>query len=193
MRIALNYKEIPFEYIPVNLLKGEQLSEEFTAINPSNSLPCLEIDGIVLCQSISILEYLEETRKQHSLLPEDPIIRATVRRLVGIISCDTQPIQNLAVLKKVSEFTDKCAWSNFWINRGLEAFEKVIQKTSGKYSVGNSVTLADVCLIPQIYNAKRFNVDLSAFPNICRVQLSLESLPAFRLSIPEKQPDFPNE
>jgi maleylacetoacetate isomerase len=131
-------------------------------------------------QSIAILEYLEETRPQRPLLPKDPMQRARVRQLVNIIADDTQPLQNQRILGKLEGHgVDKNAWAIYVITTGFEAFERVLRQTAGEYCVGNDVTMADICLIPQMYNAVRYGVDLKPFPLIVRIHAACEKLPEF--------------
>lgn len=197
VRFALALKGIKYEYRAVNLLKSEQKEDSYTSLNPTELLPTLEIDGVKLVQSGAILEYLEETRPESPLLPKDPKDRAIVRALRDIIGCDTQPVQNLKVLKRAMAFFDseeeknkqKLAWGKTTIEEGFKGLEALMSKVSGKYSFGDSITLPDLYLAPQIYNAKRFGVDLSAYPTISRVYDALEQHPAFKAAYPDAQPD----
>jgi maleylacetoacetate isomerase len=160
-------------------------------------VPCIEIDGHLLTQSIPIIEYLDETRPGAALLPKDPYQRATARRIAEMINSGIQPVQNLRVLLKVmnkekgaeNRTKAKVEWGQWAINHGFEAVEKTLQCTAGKCCVGDTVTIADLCLVPQVYNANRFKVDMSQFPIISRVQKYLASLPAFEQAHPSKQPD----
>ncbi|OQR94542.1 maleylacetoacetate isomerase [Achlya hypogyna] len=196
VRIALAYKQIPYEYVAVNLLKGEQVGEDFAAVNPNRRVPTLEIDGHVLHQSGAILEYIEETRKANPLLPADAFARAQVRNLCGIIGCDIQPIQNLAVMKRAAanypeadQLAARMAWSKEWIERGFDALETELRKTAGKYCIGDSISLADLYLEPQVYNANRFKVDMAKYPTISRIVEALAEHPAFYAAHPSQQPD----
>ncbi|ORZ32059.1 glutathione S-transferase [Catenaria anguillulae PL171] len=199
VRIALNLKGIAYTPKFVNLLKAEQRTDEYAdTVNPSRLLPALIIDGHLLNQSLAILEYLQETRPNvgPALLPPatQPEKRALVRSLCHIIASDTQPIQNLRVLQKVSDdHAARADWAKHWITLGLQAYEKAIAKCAGKYSVGDEVTMADVCLVPQIYNANRFGVDLAPFPLINRVVAELNKLEAFDKAKPENQDDNPEK
>ncbi|TYZ67661.1 hypothetical protein PybrP1_008282 [[Pythium] brassicae (nom. inval.)] len=178
VRLALAWKRVPYTVKPVHLLQsgGEHFLEQYTKLNPNQRLPTLVIDGHALSQSGAILEYLEETRPQQPLLPADPYRRALVRNVCGLIGSDTQPIQNLAVLTKVAEAAaaeDKAAakteWARYWIDRGFTALEQELALSAGTYCVGDDVTLADVYLVPQVYNAHRFSVDMRKFPTIARM------------------------
>ncbi|KAF0699410.1 Aste57867_10018 [Aphanomyces stellatus] len=196
VRIALALKNIHYDYVPVNLLKGEQVGDEFAAVNPNKRVPTLEIDGHILNQSGAIIEYLDETHPSPALLPKDAFARAQVRNLCGIIGCDIQPVQNLAVLKRAalklpeSEHAgEKAAWGREWIERGFDVLEEELQKTAGTYCFGDIITMADLYLDPQVYNANRFKVDMAKYPTIARIQATLAAHPAFVAAHPSKQPD----
>jgi len=192
VRIALNVKGIKFTYHPVNLLKNEQSSEEYKKLNPLGTVPTLHIDGHYLGESFAILEYLEETQKGQNLLPKDPIQRAVIRQISLMVVSDCQPIQNMRVLAKVEkEFGEeyKLKWAKHWIENAFKAIELELAKTSGKYCFGDEVSLADCCLIPQVYNANRFGVDMKDFPNISKVDKNCSELEAFKKSHPTEQPD----
>lgn len=200
VRLALELKGIEFEYRAVNLIKdgGEQLKPEYASLNPMKEVPTLVIDGATLTQSLAIVEYLEEARPETPLLPRDPLARAHVRALCAIVAADTQPVQNLRVLGYFASHLDpaerdakKTAWAKHWIENGLRGFEELAAPRAGRYCLGDEVTLADVFLVPQIYNAQRFGVDLEPFPTIRRVCDALADLPAFQRAHPSKQPDAP--
>ncbi|KAL1513687.1 hypothetical protein ABEB36_003064 [Hypothenemus hampei] len=194
VRIALNLKEIPHEIKPVSLIKGggEHHSNDFREINPMEQVPALHIDGVTLIESFSILQYLEDTRVHRNLLPSDPIKRAKVREICEVIVSGIQPLQNLCVLIHVGE-EKKDEWAKHWINRGFRGVEKLLGASAGKYCVGDEITLADCCLIPQVFNARRFHVDLRPFPIILRIDRELERHPAFVAAHPSNQPDCPPE
>ncbi|EGD74886.1 glutathione transferase zeta 1 [Salpingoeca rosetta] len=193
VRIALNLKKVKYAYKAVNLLKGEQLGDDFLNVNPMGELPALEIDGHTLTQSLPIIEYLDETRPENPLLPrDDPFKRAEVRRLSQIIASGIQPVQNLRVLKKHG-LEHKVEWGQWVINNGFKALERELKKTAGKYSFGDTVTMVDLCLVPQVFNAERFKVDMSQYPTIQRVAAALGELPEFEAAMPTKQPDCPEE
>jgi maleylacetoacetate isomerase len=196
VRIALNLKEIDYEYRAVSLIKGEQQSPDYLAINPLGRVPTLLIDGQTLTQSRAIIEYLDETRPNPSLLPRDQAARAQARAIADVIVADIQPLQNLQVLQKLQHdfgVSDekKNEWAKHFNHAGLKAVETAVQKTAGRYCVGDSVTLADICLIPQLYSARRFGVDVSEFPTLLAVEKNLLSLPAFQRADAFAQPDAP--
>lgn len=194
VRIALNLKALDYQITPVNLATGEQREAAYLAINPQGLVPSLRTDeGSMMSQSTAILEWLEESYPSTPLLPAEPMARAHVRSLCSQIACDIQPICNLRVLNHVSQdlalgTEGKMAWVNHWIKLGFEAFEQ--QLGDGPYCAGQNVSLADVYLYPQFYNAERFNIDLEAFPKIRGVIAACNELSAFQTARPENQPDF---
>ena len=194
VRIALNLKGIDCEQVPVNLLKGEQRSEPYLAKNPQGLVPLLETERGALAQSLAILEWLEQQYPQTPLLPADPWQAAQVRSLVYAVACDIHPLNNLRVLKYLADELqlgegEKRAWYHHWLGQGFAGIEPRL--AAAPYCCGEQVTLADVVLIPQLYNAKRFDCDLSAFPNIEAVDRACHQLPAFVDARPENQPDCP--
>jgi len=196
VRIALALKDVKYEYKPVHLIKngGEQKSDEYKKMNPMAQVPTLMVDDVSLTQSLPIMEYLEEKFPSPALLPKDAIARSQVRAIAEIINSGTQPLQNLSVLQKLGDLNvDKAEWAKFYITQGLQAVETMLEKTAGKYCYGDSVSMADLCLIPQLHNAERFKVDMSAFPKIVAVQKALEELPAFKAAHAFSQPDCPEE
>lgn len=194
VRFALALKGIEYEYKAIHLLQdgGQQHSEDYVKLNPLREIPTLEIDGFVLVSSMSIIEYLDETRGPPYILPrDDPVKRQQVRAISEIIACDIQPIQNLRVLQYVGE--KKVEWARHWIEKGFQGLEKVLQTTAGKYCVGDEISMADLCLVPQVYNANRFKIDMTAFPNISRINTTLADHEAVKKSHPSNQPDCPPE
>ncbi|XP_006157143.1 maleylacetoacetate isomerase isoform X4 [Tupaia chinensis] len=180
--------------MPINLVQdgGQQFSKEFQALNPMKQVPALKIDGITIGQSLAIIEYLEETRPTPPLLPQDPKQRASVRMISDLIAGGIQPLQNLSVLKQVGQ-EKQLAWAQKAISSGFNALEQILQSTAGKYCVGDQVSMADLCLVPQVANADRFKVDLSPYPTISRINKTLLALEAFQVSHPCRQPDTPAE
>jgi len=193
--MALEYKRIEYEIRPVNILKPENQSPEYLKINPSGQVPAFVTEnGEILTQSPAIFEYLEEVYPEKNILPKDPLTRAKVREVVGVISCGIQPIQNPIVAKKHSSVeAESQEWARYWINRGFEALEEFLMRYSGKYSVGDEITIADFCIVPQVYNAIRFKVDMTKFPTIARVNETLLQMDVFKAAHPSAQPDCPLE
>jgi maleylpyruvate isomerase len=195
VRIALNLKQIGYESIPVHLSKdgGQQFRPEYRAVNPQMRVPALQLDGgDVLIQSLAIIEYLDETHPDPPLLPEDPLARAQVRAMAHLIACDIHPLNNTSPLRYLRENlrheqAEVDAWYRHWIMIGFAALEQMIPP--GPYAYGDTVTLADVCLVPQVYNARRFKVPLDNFPKIVAVEAACLKLPAFDRARPENQPD----
>ncbi|EFX72308.1 hypothetical protein DAPPUDRAFT_15523, partial [Daphnia pulex] len=167
-------------------------ADDYKIINPMAQVPSLTIGDKVFTQSVAILEYLEESYPLKPLLPKDGVIRFKVREICEIIGSGIQPLQNLAVLKQFEE-SKQIDWAAKWIFKGLTALEKILETSSGNYCVGDDVTMADCCLIPQLYNARRFDVDVAQFPNIARVEKNLEVLEPFVKAHPSRQPDCPPE
>ncbi|TPX13442.1 uncharacterized protein E0L32_006172 [Thyridium curvatum] len=201
LRIALNFKGIPFDVVPVNLLNDEHKCSAHKSLNPSASVPLLVCsDGakapIKIGQSLAAIEYLEEAHPQTSLLPlpSDVHGRAIVRALANIITCDIQPVTNVRILKRVGVMGgDQQQWSSELMAEGLGAYEAVAALHAGQFSYGNSVTLADVCLLPAVWNARRFGVAIDQFPTILRVAGNLEVLDAVQRSTYSRQPDTPEQ
>lgn len=193
VRIALALKGIEYEYKAVNLLKGEQKGEAYKQVNPQGGVPALVVNDHCLSQSISIIEYLDEVYPDPPLLPEnDPIKRADVRRLSLLIAADIQPIQNLKVLKFVGD-ERKMEFGHWVIDTGFQALEKSLVETAGKYCYGDELTMVDICLVPQVFNANRFKVDMSQYPTISRIHDELVKLDAFKAAHFSQQPDCPED
>ncbi len=203
LRIALNLKGIEYELVPVNLLKDEQLSESHRALNPSATVPLLVVrtgddkTGLKIGQSVAALEYLDEAHPQGaSLLPpaSDLRGRAVVRALAQIIAADTQPVTNLRIMRRVRGLGGSAEdWNKELMAEGLRAYEAVAREHAGKFSYGDSLTIADACLMPAVWNAERFGVDVKGlFPTIAKVAAALEEHPAVKKAHYFRQPDTPD-
>ena len=198
VRIALALKGIDYEYAAVHLVQegGQQFAAGFKAMNPAALVPVLDDDGTILTQSLAIIEYLDETRPQPPLLPADAAGRARVRALALAVACEIHPLNNLRVLNYLTgtlgvSTAQKDGWYRYWCDVGLEAIETRLQRESatGRFCHGDTPTLADVCLVPQLANARRFAVDLAAFPRLLAIDAACQQLPAFAAAAPARQPD----
>ncbi|MGO1121171.1 maleylacetoacetate isomerase [Rhodovibrionaceae bacterium A322] len=200
-RIAFNLKGLEVPLQPVHLLKdgGEQLQAAYRAINPQGLVPALQLDddqeeGQVLGQSLAIIEYLEEVHPSPALLPRDPVAKARVRAFALAIACDIHPLNNLRVLKYLKHQMSQPQeaiddWYRHWVEEGLQACEKMVADGTGPYCFGDAPGLADLCLVPQLYNARRFSADLSGCPRLLDIDARCAELPAFAKATPEQQPD----
>ena len=198
VRIALNLKGLHYETRAIHLLRegGEQHTPAYATLNPQELVPTLLDGERVLTQSMAILEYLDETRPQPSLLPADAAGRARVRALAQVVACDIHPIGNLRVLQWIdSQFhaddEQKSVWMRHWVSTGLHALETMLasSKDTGRYCHGDTPGLADACLVPQVYNARRWKVPLGDYPTILRIDATCATLDAFHNAMPEQQPD----
>lgn len=198
-RIALNLKGVEYRQAALDLRTGAQKSEAYLRLNPQGLVPALETDdGLVLTQSPAILEWLEETHPEPPLLPSDAAGRAHVRAMAALIGCDIHPLNNLRVLKAVrgltsdgmgADQTSVDAWAGQWIIDGFTALETLVVRHGDGWCFGGAPTLADCYLIPQLYSARRFHVDLAAFPRLLEIEARAEVHPAFIAALPENQPD----
>jgi maleylacetoacetate isomerase len=194
LRIALNLKRIAYRTVGVHLLKDEQTKPEHLARHPSGRVPILEIDGVRIGQSMAIVEYLDETRPDPALLPRDAAARAHVRDLKDQIVADIHPLNNTSTLARLraqfgADDAAVAAWYEHWITRGFHVLEQMLP-SSGGFCVGDAPTLADIVLVPQVANARRYpQIDLAPFPNILRIEAALRAIPAFRGAAPENQPE----
>jgi maleylacetoacetate isomerase len=193
VRIALNLKGLGAEHLPHHLRKGEQRDPSYLAINPQGLVPTLQDAGTVITQSLAIIEWLEETHPAPPLLPKDLLRRAHVRAFAQVLACDTHPVQNLKVLARLRELglpeeqvTGWAAWAN---REGLSACEALIASEPGPFCFGDAPTMADLCLVPQLANARRFGVDVAAYPRLLKAELAAKNLKAFADAAPERQPD----
>lgn len=194
VRIALNLKGIKHQRVPLNLFTGEQKSDDFLETNPDGLIPVLDTGSDILTQSMAILEYLEETQVVVKLLPEDPVDRAFVRALAQTIVSDIHPLNNLRVqqyLTKEMGVTkeQKLQWYQHWIATGFRGLEKRLTKSAGSFCVGEAVSIADVCLIPQVYNAHRFSCPMDDYPTINRLNEACLKLESFASAAPHLQAD----
>ncbi len=192
VRIALNLKGVAYEAVPVNLLKGEQRDEAYGAVNPQKRVPSLDIGTTVLIQSPAILEYLDEVYPDPPLLPVGAVNRAKVRAVASLIGCDIHPLNNSGTLAYLKNRLgqDQAAvdeWYAHWVREGFDTIEALIEP--GPYAFGSRITLADVYLVPQVFNARRFNVPLDAYPKIAAVDEACAALTAFQDAAPANQPD----
>lgn len=200
VRIALGLKGVAYEYVPVHLVRdgGEQRSKDYAAKNPMQQVPTLEWEegGVTrrLTQSLAICEYLDATVPRARLVPTDPYAAARTREMAEIINAGTQPLQNLSVMQKLKDLgpaVDVDAWCRHWIGRGLAALESKVAGGSSAFAVGDAPSLVDVCVVPQLYNARRFALEMAPYPTLLRIEQACEALPAFALAHPDRQPDAP--
>jgi len=200
VRIALALKGLAFDTVPVHLLRGggEQLQAAYRVVNPAALVPALQDDGATLTQSLAMLEYLEETHPQPSLLPPDALGRARVRALALTVACDTHPLNNLRVLNYLTNTLHasdaaRTEWALHWMALGLGTLEQHVARApgTGLCCHGDMPTLADCCLVPQLFNARRFGLDLAPYPTLQRIAEHCATLPAFVAAHPQQQPDAP--
>ena len=196
LRIALNLKGLPHEHAFVHLRRGEQRAADYLGLNPQGLVPSLDIGGRVLTQSLAIIEWLEETHPEPAILPGDAARRADIRAFALAIACDIHPLNNLRVLKYLKAEMGQSqeaidAWYRHWVEAGLAACERMVAGTRGRgpYLFGEAPTLADICLVPQIANARRLDSDLSACPTLVAVDEACAAHPAFAAAHPDRQPD----
>jgi len=198
VRIALNLKGLSWESVPVHLVRdgGEQRQAPFLQLNPQGLVPVLEDGNAVLAQSLAIIEYLEETHPAVPLLPADPAARARVRSLAQLVACEIHPLNNLRVLQHLRDVLGldqaQCdAWYRHWVSEGLAALEARLAREpgSGRFCHGDTPGLADCCLVPQLYNARRYGCDLDAYPALLRIEAACNALEAFKSAAADAQPD----
>ena len=196
VRIALNLKGLVVEEEYIHLQRNDQRSDDYLALNPQGLVPTLIHGDVRLSQSLAILEYLDEIHPKPALLPADPPGRARVRQLAQVVACDIHPVDNLKVLKFLTGemgVTDegRLTWYRHWVEQGFEGLEGLLANhvATGKFCHGDQPGLADLCLVPQLYNARRFDVDLSSYPTLLRINQACSDLPAFAKATPERQAD----
>ena len=196
VRIALAFKSLPYEYVIVHLVKGQQKEGTHHARNPLDQIPTLELEiggkTRMIAQSIAILELLEELHPTPALLPKDPYLRCRARELAELVNAGIQPHQNLSTIQRMDALEKGAGRKSaiLYNEIGLTAFEERVKETAGKFSIGDSPTFADLCLVPQMYSARRFEIDVATrFPTLDRIDRALNELPAFQAAHPDKQPD----
>lgn len=198
VRIALNLKGLDYEAVPVHLLRegGQHLMDNYLTINPSALVPALQDDRMTLTQSMAIIEYLDELHPMVPLLPKDAVGRARVREMAQIIACDIHPVNNLRVLKYLVKHLGlseeaKTDWYRHWVIEGLRSLEAHLARNlgTGRFCHGDTPTIADCFLVPQVFNAQRFDIDVDAYPTIARINALCVDLPAFKAAHPSQQPD----
>jgi maleylacetoacetate isomerase len=192
VRIGLNLKGAAYESRQVNLLDSEQKGDAYRAFNPQGFVPMLEVDGHRIMQSLAILVYLDQVFAEPRLMPVDPFDGAHVRAMAMTIACDIHPLNNLRVLKYLSgplalDQAQRDAWYSRWVSDGFEALEAMAKPRAGGFLFGDAPTLADVCLVPQMFNARRFNVPIDRYPTLLRADENARALPAFAEAHPDKQ------
>jgi maleylacetoacetate isomerase len=190
VRIALNLKGVEYEVAPVDLLHGKQKEAEYRSRNPQGLVPMLDIDGRRITQSLAIIEYLDATRTSPPLIPTDPADAAHVRALALIVACDIHPLNNLRVLKYLSgplgqEDEARNAWYRHWVSEGLAALEAQAAPRAGRFLFGDTPSMADICLVPQLFNARRFEVRLEAYPTLLRADAEAATIEAFAAAHPD--------
>lgn len=196
VRIALHLKALDFESVPVHLVKngGEQHSDSYVEMNPTHLVPTFVDGNFTLHQSMAVIDYLDEKYPQVPLYPSNLVEKSQVKALALDVACEVHPVNNLRVQQYLANTLatteqQKLAWSHHWMNIGFAAIEKQLSATSGQYSFGDKITMADICLVPQVYNANRFSLDMKPFPNIVRVVNNCNELIAFQRALPENQSD----
>ncbi|HZC38043.1 MAG TPA: maleylacetoacetate isomerase [Sphingomicrobium sp.] len=192
VRIALNLKSVDYESRPVNLLESEQRGDDYRELNPQGLVPMLEIDGHRLTQTLAIIVYLDQCFPDPPLVPRDPADGAHVRAMALAVACDIHPLNNLRVLKYLKAQLGRSqeevdVWYAHWISEGLGALEAMAKAGAGEFLFGDSLTIADVCLVPQLFNARRYNVPLDAYPTLLRADESANALDAFAAAHPDRQ------
>ena len=192
VRIALNLKGVEYQQRAVSLVEGAQRSDDYRALNPQGFVPMLEIDGQRLTQSLSIIVYLDQRYPEPPLLPREPAEAAHVRALALLVACDIHPLNNLRVLRYLKaelgqEQAAVDSWYRHWVTEGLTALEAMAAPRAGRFLFGDTPTLADICLVPQLYNARRFAVPLEPYPTLLRADEAARALPAFAAAHPDRQ------
>lgn len=192
VRIALNLKAVDYESRPVSLVDGAQKSEAYRSLNPQGLVPALQIDGMLLTQSLAIIDYLDARFPEPRLVPEDAGERAHVLAMALVVACDIHPLNNLRVLKYLGgpleiDEPSRDDWYAHWVDEGLAALEKLAAPRAGKFLFGDQPTLADVCLVPQLFNARRFDIPLTHYPALLRADENVQKLEPFAAAHPDRQ------
>lgn len=196
VRIALNLKGVAFAPIPVDLAAGEQHRTDYTKMNPAGLVPALELaDGVVLTQSLAIIDWLEAVHPEPPLLPADPVLRARIMAAAHLITMDIHPVNNLRVVQHLGAVfgttpDDRAGWMRHWMALGFDSLERMVYPAA-PFAFGDAPSLADICLVPQIYNARRWRLDLAPWPRLIAIDARARDLPAFAKAAPEAQPDAP--
>lgn len=198
VRIALHLKNIEFEYVPIHLLNrgGEHLAEAYKQLNPMAQVPTFVHNGKAIAQSMAILQYIDQIWPQPSLFPEDPFKKALVLQISEAVNSGIHPVQNLSVLNYLTQELNlsddqKKGWAKHWIQTGFEKLERLVATTAGNFALGSLLTAADLFIVPQVYNARRFGVDMESFPHLSRLESNCLNLEAFERAHPDNQPDTP--
>lgn len=187
VRWALALKQVPCEYVHVNIATGETDRPEHLARSPLGTVPVLSVDGKLLLESLAMIEWLEELHPQPALLPRDPFRRALARQFAELVNAGIHPLQNLPAQElHSSDPAERKRWATHWITEGLGAYEKLARPLAGRFTLGDELTLADVCLIPQLYNARRLEIDLAPFPTLARIREAALATEACQASLPER-------
>jgi len=197
VRIGLNLKGLTYDYVPVNLARGEQGEAPYRGLNPQGLTPALETEGRILTQSLAILEWLDEVHPQPPILPAAPFDRAVVRAMAGVVACDIHPLNNRRVVRRLPEMgidaEGVTAWTLDWVRDGFNALEPMIAAHGAGFAFGGTPTIADCCIVPQAYAADvRYGMDLSEWPRLAAVYARALDHPAFQAAHPDRQPDAPN-
>jgi maleylacetoacetate isomerase len=196
VRVALNLKGLAYEAIPVHLRKNEQNAAAYRTVNPQGLIPTLTEDGRAIGQSLAIIEYLEDAHPEPPLLPQEPRARARVRQIAFTIACDIHPLNNLRMLRHLKERLRQdddalTVWQHHWMAEGFSAIETLLADSAdtGRFCHGNTPGLADICLVPQLYNARRVGLDLAPYPTMMRIEAACQEIDAFAAAHPARQPD----
>lgn len=197
VRIGLGLKGLAYDYVPVNLGRGEQGEAAYKGLNPQGLTPALEVDGVILTQSLAILEWLDEVHPEPALLPKAPLDRAVVRAMAGVVACDIHPLNNRRVVRRLPQMgvdaDGVTAWTLDWVRDGFDALEPMIAAHGAGYAFGDAPTLADCCIVPQAYAATvRYGMDISIWPSLAAAVATALETPAFQAAHPDRQPDAPH-